>query len=51
MAAPPKKYWLKHERKDGTIHAGASGLPLASQEVRAFNETTLREAMIQYVRL
>ena len=48
---PPRKYWLKHECRDGTIHAGASGLPLASQEVRTFNETTLREAMVQYVRL
>ena len=48
MAAPPKKYWLKHDCKDGTIHAGMSGPPLAFQEVPVFNETTLREAMIQY---
>ena len=48
---PPRKYWLKHECRDGTIHTGASGLPLLSQEVRTFNETTLREAMVQYVRL
>ena len=32
---PPRKYWLKHECRDGTIHTGASGLPLASLPIVA----------------